>query len=358
MTKVKHFRLFLALFLLLPMLSGVVFANGPKARAADTSSGLSVTPRKQMVLKPGGSVSDTLIVNNLSQVSALQVSLRVVDFTFYNQTGTPKFFIASNAPMTPWSLRPYVTVPQTVTVMPGQSQTIKYSVKIPKNLGGGSYYSAIFYSTGAPSAGNVNLSATGVTLMFVTVPGNVNESLTLDKFGTYSSNAAQTQGEFTYFNLNEPRQIAYIVKNNGNVAEAPAGSVSIRNLWGSSEVTTDDANPNQALALIGQTRLVQTCIKDKPKGVDTSKEDPKNDSDCASPELSPGRYTATINLLYGQNGNETHSLQQTVIFWYIPIWLLILIFIVLLILAYIVWRIVRRIKQPARRKKKIANKRR
>jgi hypothetical protein len=295
----------------------------------------------------------------LSQISALQVSLRVVDFTFYNNTGTPKFFIASNAPMTPWSLRPYTTVPSTLTVMPGQSKTVKYSVRIPKSLGGGSYYSAIFYSTGAPSAGNVNLSATGVTLMFVSVPGNVNESLTLDKFGTYSSNAAQTQGEFTYFNLNEPRQIAYIVKNNGNVAEAPAGSVSIRNLWGGEETTTEDANPNQALALIGQTRLIQTCIKDKPKNVDLKdNQETKSDSDCANPDLSPGRYTATINLLYGQNGNETHSLQQTVIFWYIPIWLLILIFVGLMILAYIVWRIVRRIKQPSRRKKKIANKRR
>lgn len=341
------------------MLTSIVLANSPRAHAADTSSALSVTPRKQMVLNPGGSVSDTLIVTNLSHISALQVSLRVVDFTFYNQTGTPKFLIASNAPMTPWSLRPYVTVPQTVTVMPGQSQTVKYSVSIPKNLGGGSYYSAIFYSTGAPNAGNVNLSATGVTLMFVTVPGNVNENLTLDKFGTYSSNAAQTQGEFTYFNLNEPMQIAYIVKNNGNVAESPAGSVSIRNLWGSSEVTTDDANPNQALSLIGQSRLIQACIKDKPKLANPSLDkEAKSDSDCASPELSPGRYTATINLLYGQNGNETHSLQKTVVFWYIPIWLLILILIVLLVLAYIVRRIVRRIKQPARRKKKIAGKRR
>lgn len=59
------------------------------------------------------------------------------------------------------------------------------SVAIPAGHGAGSFYSAIIYSSGAPSGGNVGLNASGVTFAFAQVPGKVNEDLKLEKFGAY-----------------------------------------------------------------------------------------------------------------------------------------------------------------------------
>jgi hypothetical protein len=149
------------------------------AQAATTSSGLSIPPRKNLNVPPGGSVTDKLTITNLDPQKELRLDVKAIDFTFMDESGTPKLFVADNAPQTEWSLKPFVTLPKNIVIPGGKTKTVEYTVKIPKGQGAGSYYSAFRYAASGSEGGQVNLSATGVTLAFVSVPGVVNDDLEL-----------------------------------------------------------------------------------------------------------------------------------------------------------------------------------
>src|SRR5690606_22781153 len=151
----------------------VVGGYGPVL--AQSSASLSIAPKKNYTVEPGKTVNDTLVIRNLDTENTLDLSLRAVDFTFIDDSGAPKLMLAEDAPQTTWSLKPFLKIPKSVQIPPKSSKTLDMSISIPAKHGAGSYYSAIVYSTGAPDGGNVGLSASGVTLVFTSVPGTVNE---------------------------------------------------------------------------------------------------------------------------------------------------------------------------------------
>lgn len=310
----------------------VVAGSVPTPSASAQSSSLSIAPRKEYVIESGDSVSDKLSIRNLDVNNQLQLYLQVVDFTFQDESGTPKLLLDLDAEPTPWSLRNYLTVPQTAVVPAGGSITLDMKVKIPPEIGAGGYYSAIVYSTSAPSGGNLGLAASGVTLAFVNVPGEMQEDLKLQKFGSYNTTAKQ----YTYFNTSEPISMAYTVLNNGNVFEAPLGSITLQGMFGQ-KYEIKNINPNKSLALIGQERTFTACIKLAAEKVEF--QGTKADANsCASPGLWPGLYTASIDLFYGQNGNPTKEITKTAYFWYLPLWFIIVSLVVILGLAFYIWR--------------------
>lgn len=306
------------------------------------SSSLSIAPKKSYVIDPGGTTSDTILIRNIDTRNDLMLNLSVIDFTYQDDSGSPKLMLNTNAEPTTWSLRPYMTTPETITVKANGSVSVPVKVSIPKKLGAGSYYSAIMYSTGAPSGGNVGLSASGVTLVFVTVPGQVKEGLTLKKFGAYDK-AAKKYRRFTAV---EPGVIGYTLENSGNVAEAPVGTIKLRDMWGH-EYTINEVNPTKSLALIGQARTFQACVKLDSEN--QKSEATKTDgSTCVSPGMWPGFYTASIDLYYGQNGNNTKEVTGNTFFFYLPLWFIVLTIIVLLLIALGIWRLVVAMKRKTR----------
>lgn len=318
-----------------------VFAAPAATNSGDNSAGLSIEPRKNYVINPGQTIKDKLTVGNLDTTSGLTLNLRLIDFTFTDQSGTPKLFLAANAPQTPWSLKPFVTLPKSIDLGPGQSKTISYSLTVPKNLGTGSYYSAIMYQSGEGTGGNVGLGASGVTLVFVSVPGTVNENMQLKKFGAYASDDNGVTGSYVYIATNSaPQMIAYTLKNAGDVTEAPAGSITLKNMFGKTINTINKTNVTQDLALIGQTRLFTTCIETKQTevvklgGVTTAA---NGAAACVNPHLMPGLYTAHLDIFYGQNGNQTNEITSTAHFWYLPWWFILLVLICLALIAFAVW---------------------
>jgi hypothetical protein len=306
------------------------------------SASLSLTPKKNYLIEPGKSVKDKLTIKNLDRSATLNLTLRVVDFTFTDDGGTPKLFLAEDAPQTTWSLKPYLSVPKTVVVPKGGSQTVDMNVEMPKNIGAGSYYSAIIYSTGATDGGNVGLSASGVTLVFTQVPGQVNEDLKLEKFGAYRQATSKKPAGYEFFTLNEPQNIAYTLKNDGNVTEAPVGSISMRHMFGK-ETVINDVNPSQSLALIGQSRTYTTCIKAEEQKVEL-RESSTRSTTCVPPGLWPGYYSLSLSLYYGQNGNQTQEIVGSGSFWYMPWWFIVLLLVVIAVIAYFVWRLVQKIR--------------
>lgn len=342
-------------------LAVIVFAaatlHAPSA-SAQSSAALSIVPKKNYVVEAGKTVKDTITIRNLDSTKDLQLTLRVVDFTFNDDGGSPKLMLAEDAPQTAWSLKPFLTIPTSVTIPKGSSKSLNLSVAIPAKQGAGSYYSAIVYSSGAPNGGNVGLSASGVTLAFVSVPGLVNENLTVQKFGAYITPTETNKGGYVFMTATEPQNIAYTLKNDGNVAESPVGSITLKNLFGQQTVISN-VNPNSSLALIGQARTFTACIKLKTDNVEFNGGTTKS-TGCTSPGLWPGFYTASLDLFYGQNGNNTKEVTSTTSFWYLPWWFVIAFLIAVALITYFVWRLVQKIKgrKFATQRKKLSRRRR
>lgn len=328
------------------MLVGVLL---PGSASAQSSAALSIAPKKQYTINPGGEVEDTLKVRNLDDSQSLQLSLSVIDFTYTEDTGIAKLFTDPNAPQTTWSLRPYTSVPGKITIPAGSSQDIPITISM-KDVKAGSYYSAIQYSAGSgDSTGgantNVGLSASGVTLVFVTVPGKVDEKLTVKKFGAYQEKDDEKQSGYKYFNFDEPLRIGYTLENKGNVTESPVGSIELKDLFGHT-YSIQDINPSGSLALIDQTRTFRVCIKQKKEDVDF--EGAKSEaSQCTTPHLWPGYYRATLSGFYGYNGNTTQEFNARGSFWYLPMWFIFAFLVTLLIVGYFIWSVVERIRGRA-----------
>lgn len=303
---------------------------------AQGSAALSISPRKDYTIEPGKGVNDTLVIRNLDRERPLSLSLRTVDFTFDDDGGTPKLLLDEDREPTTWSLRSFMDVPEFVEIEPGQTENIPVSVRIPEGHGAGSYYSAIVYSSGASEGGNVGLSASGVTLVFVTIPGEADEKLTLERLGVYDSEARR----YITFNVEMPVRAAYTLKNEGNVAGSPVGSMTLRNMLFGKEKIINDINSNKSLALIGQTRTFETCIMTRSEAVDFNGTR-QEATTCADPGLWPGIYKVDLHAFYGQNGNNTQEILGKSYFIYAPWWFIVLLIIVLAFVGYRVWRLVR-----------------
>lgn len=304
------------------------------AFAQGGSNALSVLPRKDYTVEPGKTVNDTLVIRNLDRNEPLHLTLRVIDFTYQDQTGTAKLLLDENEPQTTWSLKPFLNIPEQVTVEPGESMTVDLSVSIPEGHGAGSYYSAILYSSGIGEEGNVGLSASSTTLVFTTIPGDVNEKLELEKFGAYNP----ASGKYSFFTGVKPKQVAYTLKNEGNVTQAPEGTITIKHWPFGKEQTINEINPNKSLALIGQTRTYEACIKLNREEVDF--EGTRSEAvRCAEPSLLPGLYQMNLAAYYGQNGNITQELFGKGSFWYLPWWFLLIVIAVVVFVGYHGWRL-------------------
>lgn len=316
--------------------------NYQESLAAE-SAALSIDTRKNYTIEPGKSINDTLNIRNLDENEPLNLSLRVIDFSYIDQTGAPKLMLDENAPQTTWSLKPFLTLPTSVTVEPNSSQSVDMSINIPDDQGAGDFYSAIVYSSGGSDGGNVGLSASGVTLAFVSIPGEVDENLTLKKIGVYEPAEAKSSNEgFKFFVGEKPKRIGYLLENNGNVTESPSGSITLKPIFGK-ETVIEKINPSGSLALIGQTRAFTPCIKLKKEEADFQGTRAEMAS-CAEPDLWPGLYRIGLSAYYGQNGNRTQDINGTGWFLYMPWWAILIALAVLAFVGYHIWKFIRYIR--------------
>src|SRR3954470_16723154 len=144
-----------------------IAALTPAIAAFAQSNGLGVTPKESFTMQAGQQASNVLYLSNLSKTQTLRVKLTVVDFTALGESGAPKLLQASDTPQTPWSLKPYLTIPDIVSVPPDGNKQIPFTIKLPANIGAGSYYSAVEYTaTAGEDQQQVNVAASSATLLF------------------------------------------------------------------------------------------------------------------------------------------------------------------------------------------------
>lgn len=315
-------------------------------QANAASNGLGVNPRRDYTIAPGDSVKDTLVVSNLNKTEDLFINIQPLDFTATDQTGAPQLLLKQKTP-TRWSLKPYLTIAESYTIKAGQSAEIPFTVSIPKNVGAGSYYTAIRYSAGGNNQqSNLNLSSASTSLIFVRVSGQARSELTMKDFGTFVPDADFVNGSYkTFFGSTQPKYISYTLKNNGNLAEQPKGSVQVKNMFGRQVAMLENMNPNRQLVIIDQTRRIDVCIKAPDNANLTNTENSVEEiANCKNPNLAPGRYTATAAILYGDQNNGSKEIRATASFWYLPAWFIVLSLAALSIIAFTVWVLVKKIR--------------
>jgi hypothetical protein len=323
--KTKH----IAKFLVLGVFSFSVVLSALSAVNAQ-SNGLGISPRKDYTIEAGENIKDRLYLDNLSDKDRLTVNIRVVDFKAADESGAPELDRREDVDPTPWSLRPFIDVPSKVTVEPGEAVFVPFSIAIPAGQGAGSYYSAIEYVAVTDEQEQVSIAASTATLVFAKVPGETKQLLQLEQFGAYEASRDGEEGAFKgLFFSGPPRELAYRLTNEGNIAEQPSGSIIIKNIFGKEVKIIDDANPKDALALLGQTRRFQVCIETEEQVVKSQNETESTVTSCKTPQLKPGRYTAELALLYGENGNNTKEVTAQATFWYLPAWFILLVALIL-----------------------------
>lgn len=326
----------------LVLVAGVLL---PATASAAASNSLGVNPRKDYTINAGDKTTDTIFVRNISQKDVLNVSISTLDFQSQGQTGSPEFLLHETQP-TRWSLKSYMTLPKSVTIAPGGSSEVPITISIPKGVGAGSYYSAVrFDASGGAGGGNLNLSGSAITLIFVRVPGKTTDNLQLTNFGTYVLADGADSGVYqSFFGATKPQYLSYALKNTGNVAEQPTGSILIKNQFGKQVEVYQNANPNNYLVLLDQTRRIDFCLNPQTKTVKDSAGSSSTVNTCVNPKLAPGRYTANLDLFYGSNGSPSNEIQAKTTFWYLPSWFIFAIIAAILVVAGVVWLVVNTIR--------------
>jgi hypothetical protein len=318
----------------------------PTMPASAASNSLGVNPRRDYTIKSGEKVSDVLSVSNLSKTDDLVIDIKLIDFGPQDETGSPKLLLTEKEP-TRWSLKPYLTIASNVRVPAGKSIQLPFTIAIPAKVGAGSYYGAIKYSTtgGDTANNNVSLTSSSATLVFVRVPGEANDVLLLNKFGPFTPNSTGTSGSFGKLYIGTPpKYLSYRLTNKGNVAEQPTGSIALKNVFGKKIKIFENANPNKSTVLIDQTRRIDLCLNEqKITRNDSESGREVEETKCNDSNMSPGRYTAQLALVYGDNGSSSHELRSLVSFWYLPVWFVLAVAAGLLLIIGTVVLIVRKL---------------
>lgn len=339
---------FVRVFAVLAVLSAFVVTQ--IGQVSGQSNALAIQPRKDYNLRPGESVEDTLTVTNRNTQAPLNLALSVVDFQAENESGSPQL-MRNSTERTAWSLKNYIDMPQQITVNPGETVRIPITITMPTDIGAGSYYSAIEYAATGPTAEDrVNIAASGVSLVFVKVPGQAKQQLTFIQFGAFVPNGPNDGAFKGLFFGEKPKMMAYRLRNDGNIAEQPNASIVIKNFSGKTVYTIKDANPKDQLALRGQTRRFDACIAPEDITQTTDSGADINAIVCGDTNFSPGRYTAELTVIYGENGNETREITAKATFWYLPWWFIGLIVAGLAIVVGIGFYIWRRVQDYLGRK--------
>jgi len=260
----------------------------PKITFAQTALGISaIPPRLEITVKPGEAVSKEIKVRNESKVPRY-ITVSTKDFIVTDEN-TPRQ-IETSEDENRWAASSWIQISQTkFSLKPGETKSLTLTVIAPDNATPGGHYAMVIHSpqndTVLTETGSFVETNVG-TLLYITVPGNVKESAIIKDFLAPS------------FSEYGPINFKTIINNLSDVHIAPAGTINVTNWFGgrTTNIAFDTAN------IFPLTSRSFTSVLNK--------------------KWLFGRYTAKLNLAYGQTGQ---ALSTALVFWVIPWRLLILI---------------------------------
>ena len=273
---------------------------------------------------------EILLINEQEEEKTFYSS--VENFEAQGESGTPSFS-ASKEGLASW-----VSVQSEVILKKGEQKKVPFSIVIPAGADAGGHFAAIFLSTIPPSvqAGQVSVGAKIGMLILLRVNGEIKEGGGIIDFASENNKK---------FFVALPVNFSYRLNNEGNDRINPKGEVVIRNTIG---LKTDalDANPGQGNILPGSTRKIDLIWGGDEKPLDSGF------FTMVMFELTHfafGRYTAHLNVSYGEHGNAEAKTAIYVLPWQLLTCVLIiglggLTFLIIFIKRYNRW-IIKRVKE-------------
>lgn len=282
------------------------------AHQSGAQSGQAFTispPLLDMNATPGQTVNARIKLTNVS-VGTLTMSAQTNDFGVKNETGEPNI-IFDESQSTPYSMKNWIALPKDFTLKSKQTRELVVPITVPKNAEPGGHYVVVRF-TGASEASDsnqVSLSASIGSLILLKVAGNISQQASVEDFY-----AATPKFEKQSFFETPPVELVARIRNGGNIHVKPTGTVTVKDMFGKEvkilRLNGDPADKKNAPGSI----LPQSVRR----------------FNVALNDGSFGRYTATMNLTYG----EGQSLQQTVSFWIVPYRLILVVVLLLTALIF------------------------
>lgn len=289
-------------------LSALIIPTNTSAQSNDAANGLQISPALvQLNGEKGKSYTVELKVLNVTG-SDLSFKSSVNDFAAKDETGTPSILLDETEP-SPTSIQTWVSSIPSFTLKARETKTISAIITIPNDAEPGGHYGVIRFSGTAPelSGTGVGLSASAGTLFLVRVAGAITEKINLDTFQATSNNKPSAVFEYG------PITFLTRFKNVGSVHVQPKGSILIQDSF-NNKVADLEVNAEKGNILPSSTRRFESELNQK---------------------WLFGRYTATITIGYGTQGQ---AIVETTSFWVIP-YKLILIGLALLVTVLYILRI-------------------
>jgi hypothetical protein len=340
MRVIKYFVFVLGVVLL-------ISADAPKVHAAG-SVDLTTSPLPiSLSAAPGSTVTTDIRIKNNSPPQTIKVSL--MKFSAYGDSGKPA--LKDRQPGDDYF--DWVSFnPGSFLAPTGQWQTVKMTIKVPKDGAFGYYYAVIFTpANGRPSGkGNILLGSTAVLVLLDVQNPNAKRTLQIVSF---------TANKHIFEFL--PASFGIKFHNNGNVHVQPHGNIFINH--GNKQIASLVVNTQQGNILPGTNRIFDVPWSD---GFPAYASKQKNGSDVLDKsgqtetqlkwdwshfsKLRFGRYTAHLTAVY-DNGKEDVPLDATVSFWVIPWRILFGVVFVLALVGVGLWASGKNLYRGVRRKK-------
>ncbi len=309
-----------------------------RASAADTpGSGdfsLQVTPSPLVTtLKPGQATDLELQIRNAG-TSPEELKIEPRAFRFNDTTGQVTLLDT-----TPPDIAKWISFSNpTFTIQPGAWFTQRIHIALPKDSGFSYSFALVISRTKnpAPTAGRAIKGSLAVfTLVNVDRPGATSK-LDVVSF---------TAGKKVYEYL--PTKFSVRLKNSGNTIVQPYGNIFVQRGETGSPLSTLPVNETKGYILPDTSRTLSTEWTEGFPVYKTTTENGKtttklvwNWADAADFRL--GRYTAKLVAVYS-DGQHDVPIEGQVSFWVIPWKILLGLFIVVLLLLFSIWTLVRKI---------------
>ncbi len=323
-------------FTVTALISPVLYAqsNGTVNQDGVTAEGygdsLKISPlRTDITLRPGESRKVTIYIQNLNPVA---MSLKPINNDFIagnREDGTPDIILNENESSPTHSLKRFMEQLPDVTVAPGERKAVDVTINVPHNADAGGYYGALrFAPTLSDGSGSVTVSGSITSLIALTVPGNIKESLSVKEFGIQQNGKTSTR-----FGSSKDIEMMIRLENKGNVHVAPRGEVFVQK--GDKIIYQTKINDTKPPGLVLPSSIRKWSVPLKDLG-------------------SFGKYKVTAVVSYGSS-NETITVEQNI--WIIPAIFIIgaivalVVLILLIVMAVMSLRAYkRRILRGARRR--------
>lgn len=296
-----YFIAFTSLFLTLLFL---IFNPLKQVEALDYA-GLSLSPPTfELSANPGDNLKNNIRVQNLSEIT-MKVVVEKRNFKALGEEGG----VDLREPETPFSIASWITVFPTEAEIPAKgTANFLFQTSIPLNAEPGGHFASIVFrlgEQGASQQSGAKVAQELGALVLLRVSGKTTEKASLASFG--SSKRIWDKG---------PIEFDIRIKNEGNVHLKPTGIITVKDIFGR-KVGSFEVDPRNVLP--GAIRK-STAIWDS--------------------KFLFSRYTATLALNYGTQGQV---LAGSTIFYAFPYKIVGPIVLGLIILIFLLFRARRRV---------------